>query len=109
MGSNPFELPEIDEDIESIEEIQTSVLLVNERLAEIRSGDEFETSGVGFDIDSNVLAEEVEGWLSDLRSRVDAIAEQNGASSYTVSVSGGLTGGSVGISVTYETQGTVEN
>ena len=81
----------------SIEELYWNVLFVNEWLDQ-QQGLRLADAGAE---DGGRLFGKLKRWLSHFRERLDALASSQGAESYSVSISGGMTGPSISLDVTY--------
>ncbi|MXR22106.1 hypothetical protein [Halobacterium bonnevillei] len=92
------------DDAETLADVQANVARANEALvarADRHDGERYESAGVSFDLDSNGVTESLQEWLTKLRGRVDELAREEGVESYTVSVTGGVTGVSIQLGMTY--------
>lgn len=81
------------EDTETMAELQAHVIRANETLQE------FQTAGTDPD-GRPEIADSLEAWLGTLREQVERISG-DAAEQYTITVSGGITGPSVSVGVTY--------
>lgn len=87
----------LEEDIQSaetVEELQTHVLIANQHL---ETSSEIETAGSDH---NSQRVEALTEWMSSIRTRMEELAEGQDVTSYSVTVGGGLTGPSISISVT---------
>lgn len=85
------------EDLEaagSVDEIQTAVLLLNERLD---ADEEVETQSLG---GQSTKIDILIKWMSTLRERLEELEESGEFSSYSVTVGGSITGPSISVTVT---------
>ena len=82
------------EQAESIEELQSHVLLANQHL---ESDEDIQSAGLTAQSAKLDLLTE---WLNVLNERMEELADEHGVTSYSVSLSGSLTGPSISISVT---------
>lgn len=87
------------EDVETVEELQSHVLFGNEYFEKQGVDDVRLAEGGGAKI-----AVKLERWLSRLRSKMNQIAARNGAETFSISMSGSMTGPSVSVRVTYEVE-----
>lgn len=82
------------QNVETVEELQSHVLLANEH---IKESDEIKTATAGSD---SQRIETIAEWMTSIRSRMEELAEEEDITSYSVTVGGSLTGPSISISVT---------
>jgi hypothetical protein len=82
------------EDIDTIDEMQAYIVFASEFLDE----PELELA----DHDSSRLMDRFHSWIGSIRDKMSELAEEEAADSYSISVSGGMTGVSVSLSVTYD-------
>lgn len=83
------------EDINTIDEMQAYIVFASEFLDD----PEFELA----DDDSSRLMDRLQSWIGSIRTKMSELAEDQDADSYNISVSGGMTGVSISLSVTYDT------
>lgn len=86
------------ENAETVEELQTHVLFAN-RLFQQDEGVEFADIKDGGEGKMGQL----EVWISKVRTKMDRLATEHNATSYTLSISGSITGPSFSMGVTYST------
>lgn len=86
------------EDADSIEELQSSVLLINETLSSKEGDVELSALGDGHTSRLDTVVE----CMDAIRSRLDELSDEQNISSYSVSLGGNLTGPSISITVTSE-------
>lgn len=84
---------------ESIEDIQTHILFANEWLEQ---EEDFKLAGQEED-HRNRLIDKLRTWLNKLKDKLDQMAGSQGATTYTISVSGGFPSPSISLEMTYET------
>ncbi|MDJ1431891.1 hypothetical protein [Halostagnicola sp. A-GB9-2] len=95
------------EDLEStnsLEELQAHVMLANAHFEDQPSIELPETTAKA----SPQIAGDLEQWLERLRERLDDLASAQSAASYSISMSGDLTGPSVSVSVTFQVEPSTE-
>ena len=99
--SNSDDLPVLLADLESTEslaELQAHVLMANAYFEERPSIELPESTAET----RPEVADDLEEWLKRLRERLEELARAQSAASYSVSMSGNLTGPSVSVSITFE-------
>lgn len=88
------------ESTDSLEELQTHIIYANELFEtepemELAAGNREEQSR---------LMQRLESWLDRVQEKVNHLAAQHGAASYSISMAGNLAGPSVSLSVTYQVE-----
>jgi hypothetical protein len=85
-------------DAESVAELQTNVLAFNEYAEKHFDDGDVELAGAGTEEDTRITA--LAEWTDRLQTRMNELTETDAIDSYSVTVSGSLTGPSVSLSVT---------
>lgn len=106
MGNDDDLTPVLEdlENAESLEELQTHVLVATEYFEARPSIDRLEMA----DDAEPAVVDDLERWLTRLRERTEDLASAQGAASFTISLHGDLTGPSISISVTFQLDASVD-